>query len=113
MWSMPFTSPFAMDGAAPSTTTNRIADSESSKIKIANGNQAIDGMLWSPLMNEPKARRSTRLRETATPSAVPIASASAKPVAARRSVVATADQNFAVGSSSPSSAKTRAGPGST
>jgi hypothetical protein len=40
-------------------------------------------MLWSPLMNEPKARRSTRLRETTTPSAVPIASASAKPVAAR------------------------------
>ena len=110
---MPLIRPLAIDGEAPITTTNRIAPSDSLKRRIANGNHAIDGMLWRPVMNEPKAPRRMRLRETTTPSVVPITIASAKPVAARRSVVATAAQNFAVTIRSPSSAKTRAGPGST
>jgi hypothetical protein len=62
MWSMPLTSPFAIDGDAPSTTTNRIADSESLNTRIAKGNHAIEGMLWSTVMKEPNARRRVAAR---------------------------------------------------
>ncbi len=60
MWSMPLMRPLAIDGAAPSTTTNRIAASVSLNSRIASGNQAIDGMVCSPVISEPNAARSTR-----------------------------------------------------
>ena len=47
--------PLAIDGAAPSTTTNMIARSESWNSRMASGNQAIDGMVWRPVMSEPTA----------------------------------------------------------
>ena len=60
MWSMPPIRPLAIDGAAPSTTTNMIAPSVSLNSRIASGNQAIDGMVCRPVISEPTADRSTR-----------------------------------------------------
>ena len=71
MWSIPEINPLAIAGAAPSTITNRIALSFRPKSRMAKGNQAIDGMLWSPVMIEPTADRRRSLRETATPTTRP------------------------------------------
>jgi Rrf2 family protein len=49
-----------MEGEAPRTTTKTIADSESVKSRIANGNQAMEGMLCKPGTSHPKARRVPR-----------------------------------------------------
>ena len=35
---------------------------------MARGNQAIDGMVWMPVMRDPKATRSTLMRATRLPS---------------------------------------------
>ena len=70
-------SPLAIDGAAPSTMTNKIADTLLPNRMIANGNQAIDGMVCRPLMIEPTAARSGGILETTAPIAVPMISASA------------------------------------
>ena len=40
--------PLAIDGAAPRTTTKRIAASVSLNSRIASGNQAIDGIVCRP-----------------------------------------------------------------
>ena len=49
--------PLAIDGAAPSTTTNVIAPSVSLKSRMASGNQAIDGIVCRPVIIEPTAER--------------------------------------------------------
>ena len=113
MWSMPVISPLAMAGAAPSTTTKRIAVSEIWNSRMANGNHTIEGMLCSPVISDPTARRSTELCETASPTTVPTSVAAAKPMAARCMVIPTACQNVAVRMISPSSWNTSAGGGST
>ncbi len=59
MWSMPWISPLAIDGAAPRMTTKVIASSVSLNSRIASGNQAIEGMVWSPVISEPIAERMT------------------------------------------------------
>ena len=64
MWSTPAMRPLAIDGAAPMTTTNRIAASVSLKSRMASGNQAIDGMVCRPVMSEPTAVRSGANRDT-------------------------------------------------
>src|SRR5215218_1479880 len=87
MWSMPLMSPLAIDGAAPSTTTKKIAPSPSLNSRIASGNHATDGIVWSPVIREPTADRSTRLRATRAPTIVPITRAKAKPLNPRCSVV--------------------------
>jgi hypothetical protein len=48
--------PLAIDGAAPMTTTNVIAPSDSLNRTMARGNQAIDGIVCSPVIIEPTAR---------------------------------------------------------
>ena len=73
----------AIDGAAPSTTTKRIACSVSWNSRIASGNQAIDGIVCRPVISEPMAIRRMRLRETWSPMIPPISSAAAKPMTAR------------------------------
>jgi hypothetical protein len=83
---MPLTSPLAIDGAAPSTTTNMIAVSLSLKSTMAAGNHATDGIVCSPVIIEPTAARSTGIRETNAPTTLPITRAIAKPCTARPSV---------------------------
>ena len=92
--SIPEIRPLAIDGAAPSTTTNVMAFSVSPKSRIAKGNQAIDGMVCRPVSIEPIAERSTREAETAIPTVVPITSARVKPIRARTRVLPSACQNF-------------------
>jgi hypothetical protein len=79
MWSIPLMSPLAIDGAAPSTTTKKIAPSSSLNSRIASGNHATEGMVCSPVIIEPMADRSTRFRATSAPMIVPMTSANAKP----------------------------------
>ena len=74
---MPEIRPLAIEGAAPRTTTKKIAPSDSLKSNSASGNQATDGIVWSPVMNDPNADRSTRLRATTLPTATPKSRASA------------------------------------
>ena len=83
----------ATDGAAPSTTTKKIACSLSWKSRMASGNQAIDGIVCSAVIIEPSAARSTRTRATPRPSTSPTATAAAKPSTARRAVVASPSQS--------------------
>ena len=59
MWSTPVIRPLAIDGAAPSTTTNVIACSDSWNRRMASGNQAIDGIVCSPVIIEPTADAET------------------------------------------------------
>ena len=86
MLSAPVMRPLAIDGAAPRTTTNRIARSDSWKIRIASGNQAIDGIVWRPVMSDPNGPQG-RDPATRLPTTVPITIASAKPINARRMVM--------------------------
>ena len=102
-----------MDGAAPITITKKIAVSLGWKSRIASGNQAIDGIVCRPVISEPMAARSTRNRDTARPMAVPITTANAKPVTARRRVIAMAFHSTAWCASFHSSANAARGPGST
>ena len=59
---MPAMIPLAIDGAAPSTTTKRIACSLELNSRMASGNHAIDGIVCRPVIIEPIAVRSTRDR---------------------------------------------------
>ena len=111
MWSAPAMTPVAMAGAVPITMTNRIADVVIPKKMIANGNQAIAGIVCSPVMIGPKAARSRRFRDTATPTAVPISRASPKPTTARPIVVLTACHSTGCWAWLHSSAATVAGLG--
>ena len=88
MWSTPWITPLATDGAAPSTTTNRIACSFRPKTRIASGNHAMDGMVCRPVISDATAVLRSFQRVTARPMRVPMRSASPNPNAARRSVVA-------------------------
>ena len=56
--------------------TNRMADVFCPKRMIANGNQAIDGMVCSPLMIDPVAARSGGIRDTMAPMSEPMIMAS-------------------------------------
>src|SRR5256884_293403 len=55
---MPVITPLAIDGAAPRMTTNRMAEVFWPKMMIANGTQAIDGIVCRP------DRKSTRLNSS-------------------------------------------------
>ena len=57
---------------------------------IANGNQAIDGMVCSPVIREPTAARSGAILDTSAPITAPISTASPNPTTARLAVVAMA-----------------------
>ena len=72
MWSAPAMSPLAIAGAAPRTTTNRIASSDSLNRRMASGNHAIDGMVCTPVMSEPTAARTGLTRATTLPTATPM-----------------------------------------
>ncbi len=74
--STPVIRPLAIDGPAPSTITNKIADSEVPNRMIANGSQAIDGIVCSPLIIDPVAARSGGIRDTIAPMTEPISIAS-------------------------------------
>src|SRR5947209_12597419 len=83
---MPSMMPLAIDGAAPRTTTNKIAFWLRLKSTSASGYHATDGIVWSPVIMDPTPARRTRERATAMPRTPPITIASAKPTAARRRV---------------------------
>ena len=89
--STPTIRPLAIDGAAPSTMTNRIAAGVLTPNKmIANGNQAIDGMVCNAVIIEPTAARSGLTRDTSAPTTSPMTRARPDPIAARLMVVAMA-----------------------
>ena len=89
MWSTPAIRPLAIDGAAPEHDHEQIAASFSPKSRIASGNQAIDGMVCRPVISDADGgAQHLRRATTASPSSAPMTSASAKPMKARRSVVA-------------------------
>src|SRR3954452_19736579 len=113
MWSTPWMSPLATDGAAPRITTNMIACSLSLNSRIASGNHAIDGMVCRPVMSDPMAARRMANRATSAPTTTPITIASAKPTTPRRSVIAIAFQSATVRTSSHSRASTSTGLGRT
>src|SRR5262245_25958669 len=113
IWSTPEMSPLATAGAAPITTTKKMAPSDSLNSSSASGNQAIDGIVCRPVIIEPTAVRSTLNRDTSTPMAVPTTTAIANPVAARRIVVPIACHVTDLPSSSHSRGRTTPGPGST
>src|SRR4051812_49327114 len=113
MWSTPWMSPLATDGAAPRITTNMMACSLSLNSRIASGNHAIDGMVCSPVMSDPMAARRMANRATSAPTTTPITIASAKPTTPRRSVIAIAFQSATVRTSSQSRASTSTGLGRT
>ena len=85
-WSMPLMMPLAIDGAAPSTTTNVTVPGPSWNKMIASGTHATEGIVWRPVIIEPIAARSTLTRATAMPRTLPIRIASTKPWAPRRNV---------------------------
>ena len=62
----PLISPLAIDGAAPRMTTNRIAELFSPNKTIANGAQATEGIVCSPVMIDPTAARSGGMRATSS-----------------------------------------------
>ena len=113
MWSMPWMRPLATDGAAPRTTTNAMASSLILKSRIASGNQAMDGMVWRPVMSEPMAARSTANLETSAPTTTPMATASPKPQAPRTMVMPMACQSPGVPMSCARRSRTVMGPGRT
>ena len=76
MLSIPDMTPLAIDGTAPMRTTNRMARSVSWNRATASGSHATEGIVWNPVINEPRALRSIRLWATTTPSTVPITTAS-------------------------------------
>ena len=61
-----------MAGAAPRTMTKRIAPSERLNSAIAKGNQAMDGIVWMPVIIEPIAVRTIFELDTKAPTATPI-----------------------------------------
>ena len=78
---------------------------------IANGNQAIDGIVCSPVISEPTAARSGAIRETSAPTTAPISTASANPITARSQVVAMACHSSPVCSWPHRSDRVPPGPG--
>ena len=76
---------------------------------IANGNQAIDGKVCSPVISEPTPARSGGIRETSAPTTEPMTTARPNPMMARMPVTAMACQSSAVPSWSHRLA--RVGPG--
>src|SRR5262249_3065171 len=100
-----------MEGAAPSTMTNRMALVVAPNRMIANGNQAIDGIVCSAVISEPVAARSGLIRDTSAPITTPMIKASANPITARRKVVPMACQSSRWCICRHRSEKTAAGPG--
>ena len=62
---------------------------------IANGNQAIDGMVCSAVIIEPTAARSGLIRDTSAPTTTPMTGRAPNPITARRKVVPMACQSRA------------------
>ncbi len=63
---------------------------------IANGNQAIGGIVCIAVISEPTAARSGLIRDTSAPTTAPMTRASANPMTARRMVVSIACHSTAV-----------------
>ena len=76
-------SPLATDGAEPSTITKMIAFVVAPNRMIANGNQAIDGMVCMAVISEPVAARSGLIRDTMAPITAPMSTDSVNPITAR------------------------------
>ena len=91
--------------------TNKMAVVEMPNRMIANGNQAIDGSVCSPVISEPTAARSGLMRETTAPMTAPISTESPNPRTARWAVVAMACQSRPVCSWSQRLDRVAPGPG--
>ena len=72
---MPAIRPLAIDGAAPRTMTNKMAEVEIPNKMMANGNQAIDGIVCNPVISDPTAARNGRILETRAPTTAPMSTA--------------------------------------
>ena len=70
--------------------TNKMAWVEIPNRMIANGNQAMDGSVCRPVISDPTAARSGRIRDTRAPMTAPISTARPNPMIARCAVVAMA-----------------------
>ena len=60
--------------------TNKIAWVVIPNKMIANGNQAIDGSVCSPVISDPTAARNGLMRDTTAPTTAPISTARANPM---------------------------------
>src|SRR5690349_20602385 len=80
---------------------------------IANGNQAIDGIVCMAVISEPVAARRGLIRDTRAPITAPMSTDIANPITARRIVMSMACQSWACCIWAHRLAKTVAGPGST
>ena len=67
--------------------TNKMAVVEIPNRMIANGNQAIDGIVCSPVISDPTAARNGRILDTRAPMIAPISTARPNPMTARSTVV--------------------------
>ena len=90
---MPSMMPFAIEGAAPSTTTNMMTPWPWWNRMIASGTHATDGIVCKPVIIEPIAARSSLTRATAMPTAPPMSIATRKPNAPRFSVTTLASSS--------------------
>src|SRR5215471_2577274 len=80
---------------------------------IANGNQAIDGIVCMAVISEPVAARSGLIRDTRAPITAPMSTDRANPITARRIVMSIACHSWMCCICSHRLAKTVPGPGST
>ena len=91
--------------------TNKMAVVEIPNKMIANGNQAIDGIVCSPVISDPTAARSGRILDTRAPMTAPISTARPNPMTARSAVVPMACHSSPVCSWSQRLARVAPGPG--
>ena len=91
--------------------TNKMAWVEIPKRMIANGNQAMDGSVCNPVISDPTAARSGRIRDTTAPMTAPISTERPNPRTARTAVVAMACQSRPVCSCCHRFDKVAPGPG--
>src|SRR3954469_19789715 len=94
IWSMPATSPLAIDGTDPINTTKYTVDGVTPNHSTAAGTQATDGRLCRPDSSGPIAARTTRTFATSRPSGVAKISAPAKPMNAGLPEVQRIDQTL-------------------
>src|SRR3954469_15840874 len=112
IWSMPATSPLAIDGTDPINTTKYTVDGVTPNHSTAAGTQATDGRLCRPDSSGPIAARTTRTLATIRPSGVAMTSATANPMNARLTEVQRIDQTLPSATVVTKACHTAAGAGS-
>src|SRR5579864_1120519 len=113
MWSTALTTPPAIEGSAPMTTTKSTIEVFSPNQRMPTGTQVTEGRLCSAATMEPMARRTTRTRAISSPSGVPATMAMAYPAPPCSRLVVTASVTCPCRAWSRNETQTSAGEGST